>query len=161
MRNPAVLLVAIAMVGCPNERRREPEVVPPSAEETPPVSNDGTLASFAGSYTLGSASAPSECGGKLILAAKHIRVIPESTSLEADVVDRVYVARVVDGRLVAEGKFTVSGTCPSTLVYEKWTLGRDAGGGLIGELESHWSLPPECQRPCTVKFPIVASPVPE
>ena len=151
----AYLFATALVVSC--ARRPAPEPIDPTAEsalETPASSDP--LGSFAGHYALQPSSAPNECGDKVYLAAKHIDVTPPS--VHADVVDRTYSARIEGTALVADGKFAVSGICPGTTVYEKWTLEHGAAGTLVGNLESHWSFPPDCQRACIVTFPITATP---
>ena len=142
-------------LGCANSPPPEP-ATPSALNEPSPAPR---VVSFGGRYALSSASgvAP-ECGGKLYLAAKHIEVNQESASVFADVVNRTYSARFEGETMIADGNFEVEGTCPGTKIYEKWTLTRDTTGALRGELESHWQLPPYCQRACEVKFPITATP---
>ncbi len=151
MRTPWMLVALL--VGCAPAPLPPPAPVPgpvgePAAESAPAVSASGT-------YRLEASSAPSECGGKLVLAARHIKVDAGAGLVSADVVDRTY-SIVKSDPMVAEGNFEVDGACPGTKVFERWTLAREANGNLAGTLESRWNLPPECQRPCLVKFPITA-----
>ena len=92
----------------------------------------------------------------LEILARYVDDIPRESLKE--IVDRTYTARIEGTTLVADGKFAASGVCPGTKVYEKWTLQPGAAGTLVGNLESHWSFPPDCQRACIVTFPITASP---
>lgn len=149
---PALTMVML-LVACAHEPAAPPPIAPPAVAE---AESKDPLTAYAGRYALGSSSAPSECGGKIYLAAKHLEIRPPT--VYADVVDRTYVARHEDGSLVAEGRFDVAGICPGTQVFERWNLTRDGSGQLAGTLESHWSLPPDCQRACVVRFPIAAVP---
>lgn len=144
------LFVAL-LLGC--ARAPLAPMAPPSE---PPSAEASTAAgSTSGTYRLEASSAPSECGGKLVLAAKHIKVDTSAGVVSADVVDRTY-AIVKTEPMVAEGNFEVDGACPGTKVFERWTLSPEPSGNLGGTLESRWTLPPDCQRPCLVKFPITA-----
>jgi hypothetical protein len=141
-------LLVVTLIGCATA----------PATKSVPVASSAETPSFAGSYTLSTAEGfVKECGGQsLHLAAKHLRVSGEKAF--ADVVDRTYSARFEGDTMTADGDFDVEGICPGTKVYEKWTLTREASGALRGELESHWSIPPDCQRACEVRFPITATP---
>lgn len=143
-------LFVVALIGC---------AAAPAATPMPPSSStEAASPSFAGSYALSTSKGiVKECGGQsLVLAARHLRVSGEKAF--ADVVDRTYSARFEGNTMIADGDFDVGGICPGTKVYEKWTLARETSGALRGELESHWSLPPDCQRACEVRFPITATP---
>lgn len=150
-----IALVALSLAaGCATSP--PPNVAPPSEAESSTTAP--RPATFGGSYVLSSSSGTDKaCGGQLVLAAKHILVDQDAKTVYADVVNRTYDARFESSTLIAEGRFDVAGTCPGTKIYEKWTLSRDPAGRLVGELESHWSLPPYCQRACEVRFPIVAT----
>ncbi len=144
--------ISALLAACAREPAPQP-IHPPAVVESESVD---PLTAYGGTYALGASSAPSACGGKIVLAAKHIEIRPPS--LYADVVDRTYDARYEEGSLVAEGRFEVAGICPGTQVFERWKLTRDPSGQLAGTLESHWSLPPDCQRACVATFPITATP---
>jgi hypothetical protein len=151
----AYLFATVLVVSC--ARRPPPTPIDPTAEsalETQPAGD--SLGSYAGRYALEPSSAANECGDKLYLAAKNISISPPT--MHADVVDRTYNARLEQGVFVADGTFDFAGVCPGTRVFEKWTLQHGPAGTLVGNLESHWSLPPDCQRACVARFGITASP---
>jgi hypothetical protein len=72
------------------------------------------------------------------------------------VVDRTYSARVEGQQLIAEGHFATRGTCPETVIYERWVLSMTTDGRLEGTLESLWPRAPNCANPCLVTFQIAA-----
>jgi hypothetical protein len=146
------------MLGCANSPPPEPTTSVAAINE-PAATPAPRAPTFGGTYALSSSSGVAkECGGQLMLAAKHIEVNQGTGAVYADVVNRTYKARFDGATMIADGTFDVAGTCPGTKVYEKWTLTRDETGTLRGELESHWQLPPYCQRACEVRFPITATP---
>ena len=147
MRTSWMLLVLLS--GC----ARAP--LSPVAPPPEPIEASAPVVSASGTYRLEASSAPSACGGKLVLAAKHLKVDTTAGVVFADVVDRTY-SIVKTEPMVAEGTFEVDGACPGTKVFERWTLSLEANGNLAGTLQSRWTLPPDCQRPCLVEFPITA-----
>lgn len=135
---------------------QEARVVVPTAAPVAVVSDP--LEAFGGVYSIAGAPMADGCGGEIYLAARTITVEPQARTLFADVVNRTYAARVEGQQMIAEGHFEARGTCPETVIYERWILSMSADGRLEGSLESLWPRAPSCANPCLITFQIMALP---
>jgi len=155
----AAVLISLVASSCASAVTTAPApvtstvVVPAPA----PVVVADPLEAFGGVYAIAGAPVADGCGGEIVLAARTITVNPAARTLFADVVNRTYTARVEDGRLIAEGHFQARGTCPETVIFERWILTLTPDGRLEGTLESLWPRAPDCANPCLITFVIAAS----
>ncbi len=109
-------------------------------------------------YRIEGAPEADGCGGRIVLAARHIQLDRARGRIFADVVNRTYTARVQGDRLLAEGSFRSADACPGG-VREAWSLRWSTPRVLTGTLQSTWQLAPRCE-PCTVTFRLRAVRVP-
>lgn len=105
-------------------------------------------------YRIDGTPAADGCGGRIVLAARHITLQRARGTLFADVVRRTYRARFTADRVEASGHFTSNAACTGGL-DERWSLRRTSPDELRGTLESTWQLEPDC-RACTITFQIHA-----
>jgi len=147
----ALVLAAVLLGACGGADVVE-DPAPFDDSPPPPVM---TLEAFAGSYRIDGQAITDGCAEGVYLAARNIVVDPIARSLQADVVERTYAARVDGETLVAEGRFPSPDGCPDSTLYETWVLARE-GDALTGTLSSTWLLRPDCMHPCTIEFAISA-----
>ncbi len=152
-------IVTVLFLGCISPTTTPVPTTVTVAPLSPPiVVVEDPFEAFAGDYTIGGAPVVDGCGGRIVLAARNIRVDPSTRTLYADVVDRTYEARIESGQLIAEGRFPARAACQSSTIFERWTLTQNAAGGLDGTLTSLWMLPPNCSHPCQISFVITTTP---
>ena len=117
------------------------------------------VTSLDGRYRVTGAVARDTCGGRLVFATQNLTVDLANGKMVADVVNRVYEARVEGGVLKADFAEPSLGACTGVPMIERWSLQRSKDGSLGGELVSMWPLPPDCPRRCEVVFAIRATPI--
>ena len=92
------------------------------------------------------------CAGRIVFGARDLDIDTAHGRMVADVVNRVYKARLDEGVLQADFAGPERGACAGGEMVEAWQMRRRKDGSLEGELRSLWPLSPDCARRCEVLF---------